>query len=41
MGFRRAIVPAGSDAVPSDSPLQVVQVREIKEAISAGFSAEP
>jgi DNA repair protein RadA/Sms len=41
MGFRRAIVPAGSDAVPSDSPLHVAQVREIKEAISAGFSAEP
>jgi hypothetical protein len=27
--------------VPSDSPLHVAQVREIKEAISAGFSAEP
>ncbi len=41
MGFRRAIVPAGTDVLPSDSPLQVLQVPDLKEAIRAGFSAEP
>jgi DNA repair protein RadA/Sms len=41
MGFKRAIVPAGSDAVPSDSPMLVVQVSDVKQAIREGFSAEP
>jgi DNA repair protein RadA/Sms len=37
MGFRRAIVPAGSDAVPTDSPMDVCQVTDVAGAIAAGF----
>jgi DNA repair protein RadA/Sms len=37
MGFRRAIVPAGSDAVPADSPMDVRQVVDVAGAITAGF----
>ena len=41
MGFKRAIVPADAEVVPPDSPMKVIQVKEIKGAISAGFSQEP
>ncbi len=41
MGFRRAIVPVGSDAVPADSPLEVMQVADVGDAIAAGFGAPP
>jgi len=37
MGFRRAIVPFGSDVVPADSPLDVRQVADVRGAIAAGF----
>jgi DNA repair protein RadA/Sms len=37
MGFRRAIVPFGSDVVPADSPLDVRQVADVRSAIAAGF----
>jgi DNA repair protein RadA/Sms len=37
MGFRRAIVPAGSDTVPADCPIQVSQVANLRAAIAAGF----
>jgi DNA repair protein RadA/Sms len=41
MGFRRAIVPVGSDAVPTDSPVDVRQVADVAGAITAGFGALP
>ena len=41
MGFRRAIVPAGTDAIPADCPMQVCQVTSLPGAIAAGFGAEP
>ena len=41
MGFRRAIVPAGADVVPRDSPLQVMGVTDLTEAIRTAFSTEP
>jgi DNA repair protein RadA/Sms len=41
MGFKRAIVPADAEVVPPDSAMKVIQVKEIKGAISAGFSQEP
>jgi DNA repair protein RadA/Sms len=37
MGFRRAIVPAGSDAIPTDSPMDVRPVADVATAIAAGF----
>jgi DNA repair protein RadA/Sms len=37
MGFRRAIVPAGGDAVPTDSSMDVRQVADVAGAITAGF----
>jgi DNA repair protein RadA/Sms len=37
MGFRRAIVPAGSDAVPADSPMDVREAADVADAIAAGF----
>ncbi len=37
MGFRRAVVPAGTDAIPSDSPMEVRQVTDIAGAIAAGL----
>ena len=40
MGFRRAVVPAGTDAIPSDSPMEVRQVTDIAGAIAAGLGAE-
>jgi DNA repair protein RadA/Sms len=40
MGFRRAIVPVGTDAIPSDSPMEVRQVSDISGAIAAGLGAE-
>jgi DNA repair protein RadA/Sms len=40
MGFRRAVVPAGTDAIPSDSPMEVRQVTDVAGAIAAGLGAE-
>jgi DNA repair protein RadA/Sms len=37
MGFRRAIVPTGSDAVPADSPMDVREAADVADAIAAGF----
>jgi len=37
MGFRRAIVPVGSDTVPADSSMDVRQVTDLAGAIAAGF----
>ncbi len=39
MGFRRAIAPAGSEAIPPDSQLEVVQVTDLASAITAGFGS--
>ncbi len=41
MGFRRAIVPVGTDAIPADCPIDVRQVADVAGAISAGLGAEP
>jgi DNA repair protein RadA/Sms len=41
MGFRRAIVPVGSDAIPTDSPLEVRQVADVAGAIAAGIGERP
>jgi DNA repair protein RadA/Sms len=41
MGFRRAIVPVGTDAVPADCPIAVRQVADVATAISTGFGLEP
>ena len=41
MGFRRAIVPAGTDAIPSDCPIEVTRSAELPEAIIDGFGTEP
>jgi DNA repair protein RadA/Sms len=40
MGFRRAIVPAGSDAIGSDCLIDVVQVTDLSAAITVGFGSE-
>jgi DNA repair protein RadA/Sms len=39
MGFRRAVVPVGTDAIPADSPIDVRQVANVAEAISAGLGS--
>jgi DNA repair protein RadA/Sms len=41
MGFRRAIVPVGSDVIPADSPIEVTQVADVSGAIKASFGQEP
>ncbi|HEX9064321.1 MAG TPA: DNA repair protein RadA [Streptosporangiaceae bacterium] len=41
MGFRRAIVPAGADAVPADCPIEVTPVPTVAQAISSSFGLEP
>jgi DNA repair protein RadA/Sms len=41
MGFKRAIVPADVDVGPPDSAMHIIQVRDLKGAIKAGFSEEP
>ncbi len=41
MGFRRAIVPVDTDAIPADCPIVVHQVSGLPEAIIEGFGAEP
>ncbi len=41
MGFRRAIIPAGSDAVPSECPMEVFTAANMRGAIAAGFGADP
>jgi len=41
MGFRRAIVPVGTDVVPADTPMEILQVGDIVGALSAGFGSEP
>ena len=41
MGFRRAIVPVGTDAIPGDCPMQVSQVADVVGAIRTGFGFEP
>jgi DNA repair protein RadA/Sms len=40
MGFRRAIVPVGTDVIAADSPVAVTRVTDISGAISAAFGAE-
>jgi DNA repair protein RadA/Sms len=37
MGFRRAIVPVGGDAIPTHSPMDVRQVADVAGAITAAF----
>jgi DNA repair protein RadA/Sms len=39
MGFRRAIVPVGSDAVSSAAPsgMEVVEVEDVREAMRAAL----
>ena len=41
MGFRRAIVPSGTDAIPADCPMEVTQVANVARAISSSFGLEP
>jgi DNA repair protein RadA/Sms len=41
MGFRRAIVPLGTDVIPADSPMEVTQVADVTGAIRASFGLEP
>jgi DNA repair protein RadA/Sms len=41
MGFRRAIIPAGTDVVATDAPMEIMQVADVGGAISAGFGSEP
>jgi len=41
MGFRRAIVPVGADAIATDCPMQVSQVADVVSAIRTGFGLEP
>jgi DNA repair protein RadA/Sms len=39
MGFRRAIVPLGTEPVPADSPIEVTRVADVRGAISAGLGS--
>jgi DNA repair protein RadA/Sms len=39
MGFRRAIVPIGTDPVPPELPIEVMRVADVRGAISAGLGA--
>lgn len=41
MGFRRAVVPVGIDAIPSDLDMAVVQVADIAGAIAAALVGLP
>ncbi len=41
MGFRRAVVPVGTDAIPADSRMEVQQVPDIASAIAAGLGGQP
>ncbi len=41
MGFRRAIVPMGTDVIPADSPIEVTQAADVTSAIRASFGLEP
>ncbi len=41
MGFRRAIVPVGGDAIPADCPMEVSQVADVSSAIRTGFGLDP
>lgn len=41
MGFRRAVVPIGTDAIPSDLPMDVHQVADVAGAIAVGLGARP
>ena len=41
MGFRRAVVPVGTDAIPADCPMQVSQAADLVSAIRTGFGLEP
>ncbi|HET9898498.1 MAG TPA: DNA repair protein RadA [Streptosporangiaceae bacterium] len=41
MGFRRAVVPVGTDAIPADSPIEVSQVADVATAIAVGLGALP
>ena len=41
MGFRRAIIPVGTDAIPADCPIEVTQVETVAKAISSSFGLEP
>ena len=40
MGFTRAVVPTGSDALPADCEIHVSQVHDLPGAIAAGFGSE-
>jgi DNA repair protein RadA/Sms len=37
MGFRRALVPVGTDAIPSDLPMDVFEVPDVAGAIAKGI----
>ena len=41
MGFRRAVVPIGTDAIPSELDMSVVQVADLAGAIAAAIAALP
>ena len=41
MGFRRALVPVGTDAIAADCTMQVSQVEDVVSAIRTGFDLEP
>jgi|HubBroStandDraft_1064217.scaffolds.fasta_scaffold03610_3 DNA repair protein RadA/Sms len=41
MGFRRAVVPVGTDAIPADLPMDVLQVADVASAIVAGVVGLP
>jgi DNA repair protein RadA/Sms len=41
MGFRRAVVPVGADAIPADLGLEVIQVADIVGAIAAAVVGLP
>jgi DNA repair protein RadA/Sms len=40
MGFRRAVVPVGTDDIPADCPIDVSAVADVASAITAGFGSD-
>jgi DNA repair protein RadA/Sms len=40
MGFRRAIVPAGPEAIPPDCPVNVVGVADVSHAVAVALGAD-
>ncbi|MGI9008137.1 MAG: DNA repair protein RadA [Streptosporangiaceae bacterium] len=41
MGFRRAVVPVGTDAIPADCPMEVTRVATVARAISSSLGLQP